>query len=382
MTTGLVRFFTREINMGNIPLGGDNPIRVQSMTNTDTMDIDATVDQVVRLAGAGCEYIRIAVPGMKHADVLRIIKNNLRQKGIGNPIIADVHFQPGIAEKVARFVEKVRINPGNYIGNPHLEHDDDVLEQISGKLGPLLRICKQYGTAIRIGVNHGSLSRRILNRFGDTPEGMVESALEFARICVYHGFNDLILSLKSSQTRTMIRANRLLVEKMKVAGMNFPVHLGVTEAGSGEDGRLKSAIGIGSLLADGIGDTIRVSLTGEPVDEIPVAYGILQATGVRIIRTEFISCPTCARTHFNILQVLSDIKENLAHLKGLKIAVMGCVVNGPGEMAGADYGYVGGSGGKIMLYRKDKLVKKNIEPTDALQELIHLIRENGDWIDP
>jgi (E)-4-hydroxy-3-methylbut-2-enyl-diphosphate synthase len=253
------------------------------------------------------------------------------------------------------------------------------LEEIAKRIAPLISICKEHGTVIRIGTNHGSLPDRILERFGDTPEGMVESALEFARICKGFGFHELVLGMKASNVRMMIAANRLLVERMKEEGMNYPIHLGVTEAGSGEDGRIKSAIGIGSLLADGIGDTIRVSITEDPEYEIPVAYAILQATGVRITKTEFISCPSCARTLFNIQEVLEKVKARTGHLKGLKIAVMGCIVNGPGEMADADYGYVGAGKGKVMLYKGQELMKKNVDETVALEELIGLIKENGDW---
>jgi len=234
---------------------------------------------------------------------------------------------------------------------------------------------------LRIGTNHGSLSARIMKNYGDTPEGMVESALEFVRICEAWNFHDIVLGMKASNVKVMIAANRLLVERMKGEGMNYPIHLGVTEAGSGEDGRIKSAIGIGSLLADGIGDTIRVSITEDPEFEIPVAYGILQATGVRITKTEFISCPGCARTLFNLQDVLEKVKARTCHLKGLKIAVMGCIVNGPGEMADADYGYVGAGRGKVMLYKGREIVKKNVSEDTALEELITLIKEGGDWKD-
>jgi len=395
------RFQTRVIRLGDLPMGGDYPVRVQSMTNTDTQDTRATVTQAIRMIEAGCEYVRISAPGMKDAENLRKIKKEIRAAGFTTPLIADVHFNPKIAEVAATIVEKVRINPGNYvpdagyripdtgsINQPSgIRHqtsdisDQSYLEEVSGRLAPLLKICRDHGTAIRIGVNHGSLSERIMERYGDTPEGMVESAVEFARICEAHSFRNLVLSLKSSNTRLMIRANRLLVERMKELGMDYPLHLGVTEAGAGEDGRLKSAVGIGSLLADGIGDTIRVSITEDPEHEIPVAYGILQATGVRITRTEYISCPSCARTLFNIQESVQKIKERTSHLNGLKIAVMGCIVNGPGEMADAHYGYVGASRGKVHLYKGQTLVRKNIRESDAVEELISLIKENGDWRD-
>jgi len=383
------RFPTRIVNIGNVPLGGNNPIRVQSMTNTDTLDTDATVIQAIRMIEAGCEYVRIAVPGIREAENLQNIKNELRKRGYQTPLIADVHFNPNIAEIAAAIVEKVRINPGNYSAPRHHgttaprkmldDHYKRELEEVAKRIAPLISICKEHDTAIRIGTNHGSLSDRIMERFGDTPEGMVESALEFARICKGFGFHELVLGMKASNVRVMIAANRLLVERMKEEEMNYPIHLGVTEAGSGEDGRIKSAIGIGSLLADGIGDTIRVSITEDPEKEIPVAYAILQASGVRITKTEFISCPSCARTLFNIQEVLEKVKARTGHLKGLKIAVMGCIVNGPGEMADADYGYVGAGKGKVMLYKGQELVHKNVDEAVALEELIRLIKESGDW---
>jgi (E)-4-hydroxy-3-methylbut-2-enyl-diphosphate synthase len=389
------RFPTRVIRIGDTALGGDHPIRVQSMTNTDTNDTQATVAQAIRMVDAGCEYVRISVPGFKEVENLKNIKKELKKKGYTVPLIADVHFNPKIAEIAASIVEKVRINPGNYVGRKPAVGSpqsavgsrkagagyEDELEQVSARLNPLLKICKENGTAIRIGVNHGSLSQRIMERYGDTPLGMAESALEFARICEGQGFRNLVLSMKASNTRVMIQANRQLVERMKEEKMDYPIHLGVTEAGAGEDGRLKSAIGIGSLLTDGIGDTIRVSLTEPPENEIPVAFGILQSAGVRITKTEYISCPSCARTLFDIEKVLHQVKERTGHLKGLKIAVMGCIVNGPGEMADANYGYVGAGRGKINLYKGQSLVKRNIDSDIAVDELIALIKENGGWID-
>jgi len=384
------RFPTRIVNIGSVPLGGNNPVRVQSMTNTDTLDTLATVSQAIRMIDAGCEYVRIAVPGIMEAENLRNIKHELHKRGYQTPLIADVHFNTNIAEIAATIVEKVRINPGNYVDKKRKldagywlldKNYSRELEEIAKRIASLVSICKEHGTAIRIGTNHGSLSDRIMARYGDTPEGMVESAMEFARICKGFDFHDLVLGMKASNVKVMIAANRLLVERMKEERMNYPIHLGVTEAGSGEDGRIRSAIGIGSLLADGIGDTIRVSITEDPEKEIPVAYGILQATGVRISKTEFISCPSCARTLFNIQDVLEKVKVRTGHLKGLKIAVMGCIVNGPGEMADADYGYVGGGKGKVMLYKRQELVKKNVDEAVALEELIGLIKDGGDWKD-
>jgi len=385
------RFQTRVVRIGDLPMGGNFPIRVQSMTSVSTLDIKATVEQSVRMIEAGCEYVRIAVPGMQEAKNLVEIKKQLREKGYATPLIADVHFNPKIAEFAAGIVEKVRINPGNYSdkktikGNRRQTNNkeyEEGLEKIAERIEPLIKICRDHGTAIRIGVNHGSLSDRIMGRYGDTPPGMVESALEFVKICENFSFHNLVLSMKSSNTRVMIQSNRLLVERMLQEGKNYPIHLGVTEAGAGEDGRLKSAIGIGSLLADGIGDTIRVSITEDPEHEIPVAYGILQASGARITRTEYISCPSCSRTLFNIQKAVISIKAQTAHLKGLKIAVMGCIVNGPGEMADAHYGYVGAGPGKVQLYKGQQLIKKNIDESVAVEMLIHLIRESGDWVDP
>jgi (E)-4-hydroxy-3-methylbut-2-enyl-diphosphate synthase len=364
------------------------------MTNTDTMDTIATLEQTIRMIEAGCEYVRIAVPGIREAENLKNIKSELRKRGYKTPLIADVHFNPKIAEVAAAIVEKVRINPGNFVnlkaevggrrsedGEWKMEFGErnSEVEIIYERIGPLLKICKDHGTVLRIGTNHGSLSERIMERFGDTPQGMVESALEYVRICEGHDFHDIVLAMKASNVKVMIAANRLLVQRMKEEGLNYPIHLGVTEAGSGEDGRIKSAIGIGSLLADGIGDTIRVSITEDPEYEIPVAYGILQATGARITRTEFIACPSCARTLFNIQETLEKIKSRTSHLTGLKIAVMGCIVNGPGEMADADYGYVGAGKGKVMLYRGREVVKKNVDESVAVDELIRLIKESGNW---
>lgn len=370
-------------------MGADYPVRVQSMTNTDTRDVKSTVEQAIRMINAGCEYVRIAVPGMKEVESLREIKKMLQKNGYQTPLIADVHFNPKIAEIVATFVEKVRINPGNYLDNktkspagklPVSQYKEE-LGGIAKRLKPLITICKKHNTALRIGTNHGSLSGRILNQYGDTPLGMVESALEFVRICEAFQFHNLVLSMKSSNPRVMIRANRLLVERMKNEGMNYPIHLGVTEAGTGEEGRLKSAIGIGSLLIDGIGDTIRVSITEDPEYEMPVAFGILQSTGTRITKTEFISCPSCARTLFNIQEAVEKIKSRTSHLLGMKIAIMGCIVNGPGEMADANYGYVGAGKGKVMLYKGENLVGKNIPEAVAVDELIHIIKMNGDWVE-
>ncbi len=387
-STPYSRFKTRVVLIGELSMGGDYPVRVQSMTNTDTLNTKATVEQAIRMIVAGCEYVRIAVPGLKETENLRNIKSELKKRGYKTPLIADVHFSPKLAEIAATIVEKVRINPGNYVDKKSGSASDfseiqyqEEQEKISRSIAPLVKICKTHGTVIRIGANHGSLSERIINRYGNTAEGMVESALEFTKILEALSFKNAVIAMKASNVRIMISANQLLVKRMKKEGMDYPIHLGVTEAGAGEDGRIKSAIGIGSLLAEGIGDTIRVSITEDPEYEIPVAYSILQATGVRISKTEFISCPSCARTLFNIQEALQTIKQRTGHLKGLKIAVMGCIVNGPGEMADAHYGYVGAGKGKVMLYKGHNLVKKNIDEGSAVDELISLIKENGDWRD-
>ncbi len=608
------RWLTREVTVGDLPLGGFNPIRVQSMTNTPTLDTKATVAQAIRMIHAGSEYIRITAQNLMEAVHLSVIKEELRSSGYHTPLIADVHFSPKVALEAARRVEKIRINPGNYssardLKGPLSEAEyQSEWEQMAENLYPLLKVCRQYGTALRIGTNHGSLSGRIMHRFGDTPEGMVESAMEFVRICSGYGFHNLVLSMKSSNIRVGIFATRLLVCKMQEEGYAYPLHLGVTEAGDGEDGRVKSAAGIGALLEDGIGDTIRVSLTEPPENELPVArmlagrynrrqgpykekvqipenisyfschrretawigklgdgqppavvttclgkvdlrcyyfnphsqspdylydppgiehrehpasirqvrhileydlkrldvhplieassftslqpmylfrpwinlgpaswkeetariisqnpelvlvlhkqpdssihllrkffayldkhscrqpvilrlsypgedidqfnlysasdavfilcdglidglwlewepkasckfptmaaYNILQSTGDRLTRTDYVACPSCGRTQFDIQQVLARVKERTSHLKGLRIAVMGCIVNGPGEMADSHYGYVGSANNKVNLYKGKTLVTRNIPETEALEALVALIKENGDW---
>lgn len=630
------RYKTRVVNIGDVPLGGDNPIRVQSMTTTDTMDTLATVEQSIRMIDAGCEYVRITAPSITEAQNLEKIKKELRARGYNTPIIADIHFTPNAAELAARIVEKVRVNPGNYADKKKFESIDytDVayeveLERIRKRFTPLVKICKEYGTAMRIGTNHGSLSDRILSRYGDTPQGMVESALEFLRICEDNNYYNIVLSMKASNTLVMVQAYRLLIQKMNLAGMNYPLHLGVTEAGEGEDGRIKSAVGIGALLEDGIGDTVRVSLTEEPEFEIPIAkslverytnrakhqpipeikntlpyspydfkkriseevinigghnvprviadlsekltitpatffavgynysvpldkwnltdqacdyifvgdnkiefqipgtlgliynsgtweklenktrvyplfsakeflqaknkstainfvsvdidslfiqsfipslihplnpvvlvletsnehgmaeqrrmfiellqnnceapvivkrnyknlpeetfqlhaatdtgallldgfgdgiwiqqrnctspkntnataFGILQATRSRISKTEYISCPSCGRTLFDLQETTQKIRSRTDHLKGLKIGIMGCIVNGPGEMADADYGYVGTGVGKITLYKGREVVERNVNSEKAVDALIDLIKVNGDWVE-
>jgi (E)-4-hydroxy-3-methylbut-2-enyl-diphosphate synthase len=649
--TDYSRFVTREVAIGDVPMGGNNPIRIQSMTTTDTMDTLGTVEQTIRMVDAGCEYVRITAPSIKEANNLAEIKKQLRMRGYNVPLVADIHFTPNAAEVAARIVEKVRVNPGNYadkkkfdqIEYTDLEYQGE-LDRIFQKFTPLVNICKEYGTAMRIGTNHGSLSDRIMSRYGDTPQGMVESAMEFIRMCETLGYYSLVVSMKSSNPQVMVQAYRLLVQTMVAEGMNYPLHLGVTEAGDGEDGRIKSAVGIGALLEDGLGDTVRVSLTEEPEAEAPVAialvkryserkaqsekpkaegkelsafgfqssahspyeykkrdtyeanafigghmvprvvvdlsqanlkdpavmndagylysalldkynmaeqsvdfvylgdslpsftlpgnlkqlyhyptwkklanktlchpvftldeyiqagtdrtsalnlvriknadldseafglipldkslvfvletdklhgmadqrafflklqemeldvpvivkrgysfdtedlelktqdlqlfagtdlgallvdgfgdgiwidapqvatsvitstaFGILQATRSRISKTEYISCPSCGRTLFDLMITTQMIRSRTSHLKGLKIGIMGCIVNGPGEMADADYGYVGSGTDKVTLYRGQQAVKKNISSANALDELIGIIKGDGNWIEP
>lgn len=627
------RYRTRVVNIGNVPLGADYPIRVQSMTTTDTMDTIATVEQSIRMIEAGSDYVRITAPAVKEANNLQNIKNELRKRGFNTPLIADIHFTPNAAEIAARIVEKVRVNPGNYADRKKFkifQYTDQMyqeeLERIRERFSPLVHVCKEYGTAMRIGTNHGSLSDRIMNRYGDTPMGMVESALEFVRICEELDYHDIVLSMKASNVQVMVQAYRLLISKMEDEGMNYPLHLGVTEAGDGEDGRIKSAMGIGTLLEDGIGDTIRVSLTEEPEAEIPVAinlvkryndrseqdpippvidnplnpfehvrretievgnvggkhvpvviinadrnivknrsalldvdytcnlkldkwnigdmapdyiylgkndvmynlpgslkkifdyeywineedpesscplftaeeylnaerksekhnfvsvtindlnedlfsaiktdtycvliissdnlhamaeirrafielmnhnikrpviihrkyehlvyddkmilysstdfgglltdglgdgiwleanhipvkttnsisFGILQAARTRISKTEYIACPSCGRTQFDLKETTSLIRSRTSHLKGVKIAIMGCIVNGPGEMADADFGYVGSGPGMITLYRGKDVVERGIEESIAVDKLIELIKKEGMWVE-
>ena len=375
---------TVEVQVGNLPMGGNNPVRVQSMTTVSTMDTEGCIAQIKRIVDAGGEYVRLTTQGVREAENLKNIKEGLRRDGYDVPIIADVHFNANVADIAALYADKVRINPGNYVDPArkfkHLDYTDeeyaDESKKIEERFVPFLNICKEHHTAIRIGVNHGSLSDRIMSRYGDTPEGMVESCMEFLRICVKEDFMNVVISIKASNTEIMVRTVRLLVATMDKEDMHFPIHLGVTEAGEGEDGRLKSAVGIGALLIDGIGDTIRVSLSEAPEKEIPVAYGILQAARVRITKTEYISCPGCGRTLYNLEETIARIKAATSHLSGLKIAIMGCIVNGPGEMADADYGYVGAARGKVSLYKKKQCIEMNIPEEEAVDRLLQFIEED------
>lgn len=510
---------TVTVHVGNTTIGSDSPIRIQSMTNTATLDTEASVSQCEAIARAGADIVRLTAQGVSQARNLGVIRRLLHERGIDIPLVADIHFNPAAAFEAATQVEKVRINPGNFVDPGRvfkkIEYTDEEykaeLKKISDKLIPFLRLCRQYSTAIRLGVNHGSLSDRIMSRYGDTPAGMVESAMEFLRVCKGESFDDVVISIKASNVVIMTETVRRLVAAMDAEDMHYPIHLGVTEAGDGEDGRVKSAVGIGSLLVDGIGDTIRVSLSEAPENEIPVArmlvehidriaaddieriempvisscktsrqplaagidfdpadgvpdgyemvesrrinaiadirkqyvqrfenrrivptiikisypdtydveqltvaasvdfgslllaglgdgiwidaphidpdrlesleLAILQATRRRFSHTEYIACPGCGRTLFDLQSVLKTIKEGTSHLKGLKIGVMGCIVNGPGEMADADYGYVGAATGCISLYKGKECVVKNIPADEALPRLVQLIKDNGDWID-
>ena len=455
---------TTTTKVGNIEIGSEHPVRIQTMANTSTNDIEGSVAQAERCIEAGAELLRFTTQGLREVESLSLIHHRLIASSPHRPIIplvADVHFQSDVADAAAKVVEKVRINPGNYIDPARKfkqidyteEEYQSELQRLRARFIQLLNICKEHNTAIRLGVNHGSLSDRIMSRYGDTPEGMVESCMEFLRVAVAENFQDIVLSIKASNTLVMVTTVRLLVWQMAEEGMQFPLHLGVTEAGEGEDGRVKSAVGIGALLADGIGDTIRVSLSEAPEKELPVASAlidyfantqsiryahdtqvrienatvyfsnsdtdwalfqlhaaaecgrllwdhhctelvlnnnhfaaadlerlskdILQAARVRMYKTEYISCPGCGRTLFDLEQTIAQVKAATAHLQGLKIGIMGCIVNGPGEMADADYGYVGAGRGKVSLYRGKECILKNIPQEDAVTQLLALIESNN-----
>ncbi len=448
-------------HVGNIAIGGDNPIRIQSMATTDTNDTEGSVAQAKRIIDAGGELVRFTTQGTREAENMKNISARLKADGYHQPLVADVHFTAHVADVAAQYCEKVRINPGNYVDPgrtfKHLEYTDEEyaaeLQKIERKLIPFINICKEHHTAVRIGVNHGSLSDRIMSRYGDTPAGIVESCMEFLRIFQREQFGDVVISIKASNTVVMVQTVRLLVQAMDHEDMHYPLHLGVTEAGEGEDGRIKSAVGIGALLTEGIGDTIRVSLSEEPECEIPVARklvdlipectclrqeaedsiqddtitltldapdwetlqlkasmavgallidhkahqlvinstaacvpspsaltdladSILQAARIKFTKTEYISCPGCGRTLYNLQETIARIKAATKDLVGLKIGIMGCIVNGPGEMADADYGYVGAGRGKISLYKQKVCVEKNIPEEEAVDKLLELIRKD------
>ena len=441
--------------VGQIAIGGDNPIRIQSMGTVDTNNTEGCVAQAKRIIDAGGELVRFTTQGTREAENMKNISARLKADGYQAPLVADVHFTAHVADVAARYCEKVRINPGNYVDPgrtfKHLEYTDEEyaaeLKKIEEKLIPFLNICKEHHTAVRI--NHGSLSDRIMSRYGDTPAGIVESCMEFLRIFKREQFNDVVISIKASNTVVMVTTVRLLVKTMDKEDMHYPLHLGVTEAGEGEDGRIKSAVGIGALLTEGIGDTIRVSLSEEPESEIPVARklvdlipectrlreeaeksiqndtitlhveasdyetlqlkaamavggllidrkatklvitsrtsttslisladAILQAARIKFTKTEYISCPGCGRTLYNLQETIARIKAATSHLVGLKIGIMGCIVNGPGEMADADYGYVGAGRGKISLYKQKVCVEKNIPEEEAVDKLLELINND------
>ena len=388
--TTIVRRKTRPVNVGNVTIGGGHPVVVQSMINEDTLDIEGSVAAIRRLHEVGCEIVRVTVPSMAHARALKEIKSKLNQTYQSVPLVADVHHNGmKIALEVAKHVDKVRINPGLYVfekpSSDRTEYTPEEFASIGDKiretLEPLVISLRDQDKAMRIGVNHGSLAERMLFTYGDTPEGMVESALEFIRICEALNFYNIVISLKASRVPVMLAAYRLMVKRMDELGMNYPLHLGVTEAGDGEYGRIKSTAGIGTLLALGIGDTIRVSLTESPEKEIPVCYSILQALGLRKTMVEYVACPSCGRTLFNLEEVLHKVREATSHLTGLDIAVMGCIVNGPGEMADADYGYVGKQPGTIALYRGREEIRR-VPESEGVEQLINLIKADGRWVEP
>ena len=368
---------------GSTAIGGGNPIRVQSMTTTNTNDTEACVAQAERIIKAGGELVRLTTQGTREAENLKNINASLRTKGYDTPLVADVHFNPNVADVAALYAEKVRINPGNYVDPARtfkkLEYTDEEyaaeLKKIEARFVPFLNICREHHTAVRIGVNHGSLSDRIMSRYGDTPEGIVESCMEFLRICKREAFDDVVISVKASNTMVMVRSVRLLVSRMEAEDMHYPLHLGVTEAGEGEDGRIKSAVGMGALMADGLTDGLWLMNNGGIAlrDIADTAFAILQAARLRTSKTEYISCPGCGRTLYDLRSTIARIKESTAHLRGLKIGIMGCIVNGPGEMADADYGYVGAGVGKVSLYRRKECVEKNIPEAEAVERLLALI---------
>jgi (E)-4-hydroxy-3-methylbut-2-enyl-diphosphate synthase len=382
---------TRAVRVRDAWIGGDHPILVQSMITEETKNVDACVAQIIAMYEAGCELVRVTTPTLADAGCLGEIKAKLDARGYRIPLVADVHHQgTEIAVAVAEHVDKVRINPGLFVYRRPRGRAEEYtpeehaaeLEAIEASLLPVIETCKRRGIAMRIGVNHGSLAERMLVTHGDTPQGMVESALEYLRICEKHDYRDLVISLKASRVPVMVAANRLMARRMDEEGMDYPLHLGVTEAGDGQYARIKSTLGIGTLLAEGIGDTIRVSLAEDPIAELPVCYEILQGLGLRRTQSEFIACPGCGRTKFDLPTVLNEVRYATRHLVGLNIAVMGCIVNGPGEMADADYGYVGKAGGKIALYRGREVVKESVPQERGVEELVALIRADGKWVDP
>ncbi|MEY4802870.1 MAG: hypothetical protein RLZZ274_1601 [Cyanobacteriota bacterium] len=381
---------TRSVRVGAIWIGSDHPVAVQSMINEDTLDIEGATAGIRRLHEVGCEIVRLTVPSLAHAKAVKEIRQRLEDTYQPVPLVADVHHNGmKIALEVAQHVDKVRINPGLFVfdkPDPNRtefspEDVSAIGERIAETFEPLVQMLKQEDKALRIGVNHGSLAERMLFSYGDTPLGMVESAMEFIRICDRLDFHNIVVSMKASRAPVMMAAYRMMADRMDAEGFPYPLHLGVTEAGDGDYGRIKSTAGIAPLLAEGLGDTIRVSLTEAPEKEIPVCYSILQALGLRKTMVEYVACPSCGRTLFNLEEVLHQVRNATAHLTGLDIAVMGCIVNGPGEMADADYGYVGKTPGTISLYRgRDEI--RRVPEAEGVAALIALIKEDGRWVDP
>jgi len=388
--TQIHRRVTRTVMVGDVPIGSEHPVVVQSMINEDTLDIEAAVAGIRRLADAGCEIVRVTTPSMAHAKAMKEIRAALRSQGCAVPLVADVHHNGiRIALEVANHVDKVRINPGLFVfdkPDPSRQEFtqaefDAIGARIRDDFAPLVEVLKAQNKALRIGVNHGSLAERMLFTYGDTPKGMVESAMEFVRLCDALDFHNIVISMKASRAPVMLAAYRLMADTMDAEGFRYPLHLGVTEAGDGDYGRIKSTAGIATLLAEGLGDTIRVSLTEAPEKEIPVCFSILQALGLRKTMVEYVACPSCGRTLFNLEEVLHQVRSATSHLTGLDIAVMGCIVNGPGEMADADYGYVGKTPGVISLYRGRDEIRK-VPESEGVEALIQLIKDDGRWVEP
>jgi (E)-4-hydroxy-3-methylbut-2-enyl-diphosphate synthase len=388
--TAIRRRPTRSVRVGDVWIGSEHPVVVQSMINEDTLDIEGATAGIRRLHEAGCEIVRVTVPSLAHAKAMGEIRRRLEDNYRPVPLVADVHHNGmKIALEVAQHVDKVRINPGLYVfDKPDPNRSEFSPEEVAAigariqaTLEPLVSLLKEQDKALRIGVNHGSLAERMLFTYGDTPLGMVESAMEFIQICDRLDFHNIVVSMKASRAPVMLAAYRMMADRMDAEGFPYPLHLGVTEAGDGDYGRIKSTAGIATLLAEGLGDTIRVSLTEAPEKEIPVCYSILQALGLRKTMVEYVACPSCGRTLFNLEEVLHRVRSATAHLTGLDIAVMGCIVNGPGEMADADYGYVGKTPGTISLYRGREEIRR-VPEADGVEALIALIKEDGRWVDP
>ncbi|KKR10084.1 MAG: 4-hydroxy-3-methylbut-2-en-1-yl diphosphate synthase [Microgenomates group bacterium GW2011_GWA2_39_19] len=384
------RFKTRPVKVRDLVIGGDNPVVVQTMCTEHTENVSGVVDQIISLHKEGAELVRVTVPSLKDANHVIEIKKQLKKKYQDVPLVADIHhFGSNIAIKTASVVDKIRINPGLFVFKKPTGRTaeyskteiDQELEEIEKSLLPVLKVCKEHGTALRVGVNHGSLSERLKVMCGDTPEGMVESAIEYLKVCERNDFRELVISLKASTVKVMIAANRLMVKRMKEEKMNYPLHLGVTEAGAGQYGRVKGVVGIGTLLAEGIGDTIRVSLSEDPINELSVCYDLLQSLGLRRTKMELIGCPTCGRTRYDLPPMLAKVEGEMGHLKNLSVAVMGCIVNGPGEMNDADYGMMGQGLKTVAIFRGKELVKSNVAQDMAVQALKELIMSDGKWIE-